>query len=62
MTKIHDTCIACDKPMKPGELYYPDESGGDIHAACCGPEREGYTLNGQPLGPNDPTPAPRIWS
>jgi hypothetical protein len=61
MTDDQAHCIACDEPMKPGDLYYPDESGGEIHAACVGPEREAFTLNGEPLGPNDPIPEPYIW-
>lgn len=55
-------CIACDKPMKPGDLYYPDASGGEIHAECCGPERESYTgADGDPLAEGEPIPEPLIW-
>lgn len=56
-------CIACDQVMQDGQAYYSDASGGFIHAACTGPEREGYTgPDGEPLGPNDPIPTPAIWS
>lgn len=55
------SCIACAKPMLPGQGYFPDESGGAVHAACLGPERECYTLDGEPLGPDDPIPTPYIW-
>ncbi|MBB3997254.1 hypothetical protein [Aureimonas pseudogalii] len=54
-------CIACDKPMQNGQLYYPDVSGGELHAECCGPERECYTLDGEPLPEGEPIPAPRVW-
>lgn len=55
-------CLACDKPFQVGDRYYLDASGGEIHAACCGPEREAYTgPDGEPLGPNDPIPEPAIW-
>ncbi|MDP3853649.1 hypothetical protein [Phenylobacterium sp.] len=54
-------CIACELPMKIGDPYYPDASGGFVHAACIGPERESYTLNDEPLGPDDPIPKPHIW-
>lgn len=56
-------CIACQEPMKSGQSYYSDVSGGVIHAECCGPERESYTKrDGEPLGPGDPIPAPSIWT
>lgn len=55
-------CIACAQPMVTGQGYLPDESGGVIHASCLGPERESYTRNGKPLGPNDPIPTPHIWN
>lgn len=55
-------CIACSSPFAEGDAYFADNSGGFIHAACCGPERESYCdENGDPLGPNDPIPEPAIW-
>lgn len=55
-------CIACLKHFQEGDAYYADESGGFIHADCCGPEREGYVnADGEPLGPSDPIPEPSIW-
>jgi len=55
-------CIACLKPLAWGDRYYSDQSGGFIHADCCGPERESYVNgDGEPLGPNDPIPEPSIW-
>lgn len=58
-----ERCIACDKPFIEGDLVYSDASGGTIHAACCGPEREGYTnTEGRPLNPGEPIPAPWKWS
>jgi hypothetical protein len=55
-------CIACGLALKPGDLYYPDHNGGEIHAACCGPEPEAFRGDdGEPLKPGDPTPAPSIW-
>lgn len=58
-----ERCVACDDPFKAGELVLPDASGGTIHAACCGPERESYTnADGDPLGPNDPIPTGYPWA
>lgn len=57
-----DLCIACNVALKEGDEYYPDESGGSLHAKCCGPERECYTLDGEPLKDGDPIPTPYIWS
>jgi len=55
-------CIACDKPLVAGDLYYSDLSGGFIHADCCGPERESYTgPDEEPLKPGEPIPEPNIW-
>src|SRR4051812_7987354 len=33
-----DACIACAVPFKEGDLVLGDAGGGEIHAACCGPE------------------------
>ena len=57
-----ERCIACGKPFKVGDKYLPDESGGFVHFEALGPERESFTLNGEPLGPDDPIPTPLIWS
>ena len=54
-------CLACATPLKTGDRYYPDASGGFLHEKCCGPERESYTLNDEPLGPEDAIPEPYIW-
>lgn len=57
-----ETCIACDVAFKDGDRVLNDASGGALHAACCGPERESYTNgNGEPLGPDDPIPEGYIW-
>jgi hypothetical protein len=59
-----ETCMACCKPMIAGQPYYLDVSGRFLHAACVGPEREGFVKNvgtGEPLGPDDPIPEPAIW-
>lgn len=56
-----ETCLACDKPFYADDMVLPDESGDYIHVACCGPEREGYTLNGEPLGPDDLIPTGFRW-
>lgn len=57
-----DRCFVCGKPFVDGDLYYPDASGGELHAECCGPDRESYTKNdGEPLGPNDQIPEPLVW-
>lgn len=57
-----ERCIACQKPFVTGDRYYPDASGENIHAACCGPERDGYTLDGEPLPEGEPIPSPQIWN
>lgn len=57
-----ERCIACDEPFLPSDRYLTDESGGFVHRACCGPEREGFTNgDGEPLGPDDPIPEGAIW-
>lgn len=58
-----ETCIACERAFRDGDPYLPDVSGGFIHHACCGPERESYVgPDGEPLKPGDPLPIPEIWS
>lgn len=58
-----ETCIACDIAFKDGDLVLNDASGGALHAACCGPERESYTnAAGAPLGPDDPIPEGYRWA
>lgn len=58
-----DTCIACAVPLVDGDMVYSDASGGCIHAACCGPERESYVGNdGEPLKDGDPIPEPWPWT
>lgn len=55
-------CIACDLPLREGDLVMGDASGGLIHAACCGPERDSYVnAEGDPLGPDDPIPTGWEW-
>lgn len=57
-----DRCIACEKPLTDGDLVYHDASGGEIHASCCGPERESYTgPDGEPLKGGDPIPTPKPY-
>ncbi len=57
-----EECIACGLPIVDGDLVHSDVSGGVIHAACCGPERDGYVgEDGEPLKINDPIPEPWIW-
>lgn len=57
-----ETCIACSIPFKDGDRVLNDTSGGALHAACCGPERESYTnADGGPLGPDDPIPEGYLW-
>lgn len=54
-----ECCIACERPMVEGELYFDDVSGGVLHADCCGPERESYVGNdGEPLKDGEPIPTP----
>ena len=38
-------CISCEGPMKAGDAFYLDESGGFIHAVCTSPYGwpEGHT-------------------
>lgn len=55
-------CFVCAVPFKDGDPYYPDASGGSLHAACCGPERESYTIDDRPLRDGEAIPEPSIWS
>lgn len=58
-----ERCISCGLVLRDGDNVYNDASGGVIHAACCGPERENYThSDGTPLKDDEPIPAPRRWS
>jgi len=59
-----EACIACDVALNEGDPVYPDIGGGYLHAACCGPEREGYVNmeTGEPIGPGEPIPQPLKWS
>jgi NTP pyrophosphatase (non-canonical NTP hydrolase) len=52
-----ERCDICAEVLNDGDLVLADDSLGTVHAACCGPDREGYTLNGEALGPDDPIPA-----
>jgi len=56
-----ESCIACAEPLVDGDKVYPDTSGGFIHAACCGPGRESYVADGEPLKVGAPVPEPIIW-
>ncbi len=57
-----DVCIACNIALKNGDKFYFDVDGGYLHAACAGPEREGYVgADGEPLKDGDPIPAPKTW-
>lgn len=58
----YEYCIACETPIKEGELYLPDASGGFLHRACIGPERECFTRNGEPLKDGDPVPEGYVWT
>lgn len=55
---FYDACPICDQPKITGQLMLADASLGEVHAACCGPEREGYVNleTGEPIGPNEPIP------
>lgn len=55
-----ERCLACDVPLKVGDEYLPDISGGLIHFACCGPEPECFVdlETGEPLPER---PEPLIW-
>lgn len=57
-----ESCIACAVVIVDDDMVLPDASGGWIHAACCGPERESYVdADGEPLGPDDPIPTGTRW-
>lgn len=58
-----ERCLACDEALRDGQEVYADVSGGFIHAACCGPERESYVgRDGNPLRDDEPIPTPWRWS
>ncbi|TCQ82601.1 hypothetical protein EDF68_101992 [Ochrobactrum sp. BH3] len=54
------TCIGCGNVIRDGELVFHEHGeGGLIHAECLGSDRESYCNDdGEPLGPDDPLPAP----
>lgn len=56
-------CIACALPLMPGDLVLDEiGEGGLIHAACCGPNRDGYcTADGDPLPLGEPLPTGWEW-
>ena len=55
-------CFVCEKYFAEGDAYYPDVSGGFLHADCCGPERESYVgADGEPLRDGEPIPEPLVW-
>ena len=56
-------CFACRVPFKDGDMVFFDHGeGSDIHADCCGPERESFvTADGEPLAADDPLPQPHAW-
>lgn len=57
-----DGCLACGQIFREGEFVLFDASGGLIHTACCGPEREAFVnAGGEPLGPEDPIPTGWPW-
>lgn len=60
-----ETCIARNVAFKEGDMVLDDVSGGSLHVACCGPEREGYVKDldtEEPLGPDDPIPTGYAWT
>ena len=57
-----ERCIACDLPLTAGDMVLDDASGGAIHVACCGPERESYVgADGEPLKDGEPIPTGHLW-
>jgi hypothetical protein len=58
-----ETCIACETPLREGDLVLHDAEGGLIHRGCCGEDRDGYVgADGNPLGDGEPIPAGWPWS
>lgn len=58
-----EACFACEVAFKEGDLVLLEVNTGQcIHAACCGPEREGYVnADGEPLKDGEPIPTPFAW-
>lgn len=58
-----ERCMACAVAFKAGDLVLDDVSGGVMHIACCGPERESYCdlETGEPLAPGAPIPTGYAW-
>jgi len=55
-------CMGCNMKLVEGDLFYPDVSGGYLHAECCGTDPDLFVdddLN--PLKPGDPLPEPSVW-
>jgi hypothetical protein len=57
-----ERCISCGGVLLDEDDVYNDESGGCIHARCCGPERESYVhADGRPLQEGEPIPKPHKY-
>jgi hypothetical protein len=57
-----EACIACAVPFVGSDMVLPDASGGFVHVACCGPERESYVGgDGEPLAEGAPLPTGFRW-
>lgn len=59
-----ESCIACGKPMKVGDKFFPDVDGGYLHAECLGDDREGFVdmRTGDQIPDDAPIPQPQIWA
>lgn len=59
-----EACGICNVAFKAGDPCLTDIDLGSVHAACCGPEREGYVNldTGEPIGPDQPIPTPWTWT
>lgn len=58
-----EACGICQVAFVEGDNCLTDINLGDVHAACCGPERESYVNldTGEPLRDGEPIPTPWRW-
>lgn len=61
--EITESCGICRHPFVEGVLTLHDISMGEVHAACCGPERDGYVNldTEEPIGDDEPIPTGTPW-
>jgi hypothetical protein len=56
-------CIACEQPIKPGDLVYTEINSEYIHAACVNNDRDFFCDDdGRVLAEGEPIPEPFVFT